>query len=341
MVCLKGVNMPNTEKALDKFEKNVDVASYIGTTGVGSPLVRQDLEAAVIKLTDRMTPLRDIVKRTQGQGRAHAWNQRTSLGVISNPLTAGFYADGNLPTQSDPLYVQKTAAYRYIGQMATITGPAIASARSYIDLEAEVAESTLRGVIQAEEWSLFKGSSSVNSLAFDGLDPQIVTNVVNKAGTAITDLSDMDLVIKKIRNQGGRPTHIFCSFGMQSIINRILFSDIRVIANQGTTVTAGVHAINYQSPAGVLPIVGDFFINPTTPYPYNTSSSSSNDGAPTSNIYILDVPELEVVELQGVGRTELAKIADTVRFMVNEYLVFAVKAETWQGVVQNVSDPAS
>ncbi len=334
--------MASTEQALREFQKNVNVSGYIADgSSVGAPLVRQDLEPSVIKLTNRMTPLRDVVKRSQGEGRAHAWNQRTSMGAISSPLVNAFYADGALPIQSDPAYVQKTAAYKYMGQMATITGPAIASARSFIDLEAEVAESTVRGMVQAEEWTLFKGDASVNSLAFDGLDPQIVTNIVNKAGQAITDLSDVDLVIKKIRLQGGSPTHIFCSFGMQSIINRLLFSDMRININQGNVVTAGVHVINYQSPAGVLPIVGDFFINPASPYPYNTSSSSSNGGNTSSNIYVLTVPELEIVNLMPLGRSELAKIADTVRFFVYQYLTFAVKAESWQGVVQNVSDPTS
>lgn len=335
--------MANTEATLERFQKDINVSNVISADGsnVGSPLVRQDLEPMVLKLTDRMTPLRDVVRRTQGQGRAHAWNQRTSLGAISNPLVKAWYADGALPNQSDPQYVQKVAAYKYLGQTAVISGPAIASARSYIDLEAEVAEATVRGVVQAEEWSLFKSSAATNSNAIDGLDVQIVTNTVDKAGAAITDMSDIDLVIKKIRLQGGSPSHIFTSFGMQSIINRLLFSDMRININQGNVVTAGVHVVNYQSPAGVLPVVGDFFINPATPYPYNTSSSSSNNGGPQSNLYVLQVPELEVVNLVGLSRSELAKIADTVRFFVYEYLTFAVKAEVFQGVVKNISDPTS
>ena len=47
-----------------------------------------------------------------------------------------------------------------------------------------------------------------------------------------------------------------------------------------------------------------------------------------------------MVDLVPIGRTELAKLADTIRFYLNEYTVLAIKAEPWIGAVTNVSDPA-
>ena len=86
----------------------------------------QDLEAAIVKLTFRETPLRDILKRVKGEGRAHLWNQRLKLGANPAELTTSlFYADGDVPTFSDPVYLQKTAAYKYLGVAANITGPMI------------------------------------------------------------------------------------------------------------------------------------------------------------------------------------------------------------------------
>jgi len=67
-----------------------------------------------------------------------------------------------------------------------------------------------------------------------------------------------------------------------------------------------------------------FFINAATPYPYNTAGSSGPEGAASSSIYLLQVPELEMVDLMPIGRTELAKIADSVRFFISEYTVLAV-----------------
>lgn len=102
--------MDKVNQALDRFEKAVDISFAGGIPN--SILARQDLEAAIVKLTYRETPLRDIVSRVKGEGRAHLWNQRIKLG--SNPAeltTAMFYADGGTPTFSDPVYVQKTARF--------------------------------------------------------------------------------------------------------------------------------------------------------------------------------------------------------------------------------------
>jgi hypothetical protein len=228
----------------------------------------------------------------------------------------------------------------------------IASGRSFADIEAEVAEAKLREVIQGEEWCLFNGditvTNSVGATGFDGLDRQIVTNVVDRAGGALSTgilgnvaIRELDRIVKLVRLQGGQPTHFFCSFGMQSQINQIEGARSTFIQQMGTTVTAGIHASNYQSPAGVLPVVGDFFINPASPYPTNAAGSSGPEGQAISVIYLLQVPELEMADLMPVGRTELAKVADTVRFYISQYTVLAVKAEPWQGKIINVSDPTS
>jgi len=333
--------MSDIFKALESFEKDVNVANYAGPIP-SSLLARQDLEAAIVKLTNRATPLRDVVSRVKGDGRAHLWNQRTQLDPSAASLTVNaFYADGALPTQSDGTYVQKTAAYKYLGYTGVVTGPMVASGRSFTDILAEIAEARLREVIQAEEWAMFHGNSTTNALMFDGLDAQLTTNLLDKAGAAIA-ITDIWKIIKNIRNQGGISTHIFCSFGVQNQINSLLLGDSRVVINQGTTVTAGVNVNNIQTPVGALPLVGDFFINPASPYPYNSAGTSSGtSGSSTSNMYVLQVPEIEMVDLMPIGRTELAKIADTVRFYINEYTVMAVKAEPWQGVIQNISDPTS
>jgi len=338
------------EAILNMFAKNVDVSGYAGPIPA-SLLARQDLESEIIKLTNRNTPLRDIIPRIRGEGRAHLWNQRIALGGLpnrNNPIEL-FYLDGALPTQSNPTYVQKTAAYTYLGVTGVITGPMIASGRSFADIEAEVAEAKLREIIQGEEWCIFNGDStalnSTGAAGFDGLSVQIKTNVVDRTGGTLTAagvaIKELDRIVKLVRLQGAQPTHIFCSFGMQSQINQIQGAQARYIQQDGTTVTSGINAVNYQSPAGSLPIVGDFFINPASPYPTNVVGSSGPEGQAVSDIYLLQVPELEMADLMPVGRTELAKVADTVRFYISEYTVLAVKAEPWQGKIINVSDPTS
>jgi len=341
-------DLSRLEKALSSFEKTVDT-TYAGPIPT-SLLARQDLESAVVVLSDRLTPFRDRVTRIKGEGLAHLWNQRTGLASSGGPLALVnlFYADGALPSESDPQYVQKTAAYKYLGTTAVISGPMIASGRSYMDIEAEIAEANLRIIIQAEEWADFNGSSSVNSLSYDGFDTQIVTNVSNNNGAALTatgtTIPAFDKVIKFIRNQGGNHIDgIYCSFGIQNVINQIISPANRYFINldqKNITLGAGDNVVSYQSPIGPIPVIGDFFVNAALPYPDAAGGSSGTSGSAMSTVYFLrhDNQGVEMVDLVPLGRTELAKIADTVRFYVNEYLVLALKAEPWIGELTNVQD---
>lgn len=341
------------EKALDTFTKNVDT-TFAGPIP-NSLLARQDLEQAIVVLSDRLTPFRDRVTRIKGEGLAHLWNQRTRLDTLAagpSGLVSVFYADGNLPTQNDPTYVQKTAAYKYLGTTAVITGPMIASGRSYMDIEAEIAEAALRLIIQAEEWADFNADSSVNSLAYDGLIKQIVTNVSDNAGAALTatgtTIPAFDKMIKRIRLQGGNKIDgIYLSFGLQAVVNQIVSPASRyMISNEAAAMSlvAGDNAVSYASPIGPVPIIGDFFCNAALPYPTtNSAGSSGAQGLPFSDVFFLrhDTQGIEMADLVPIGRTELAKIADTVRFYINEYTVLAAKAEPWLAILTGVSDPTS
>lgn len=338
------------DRALERFEKTVNI-SFAGPVP-NSLLARQDLEAAIVVLSDRLTPFRDRVSRMKGEGLAHLWNQRTSLTTLANgpqSLVNLFYADGDLPPSTDPSYVQKTAAYKFLGTTAVITGPMIASGRSYIDIEAEIAEASLRRIIQAEEWADFHGSSAVNTLSYDGFDVQITTNVVNNTGATLTangtTIPVFDKIIKLIRLQGGNKIDgIYLGFGLQTIVNQIVSPAARYIitTEQSAILTAGDHVISYMGPLGSIPVIGDFFCNPALPYPYNAVGSSGATGSGLSTVYFLrhDDQGVQMIDLVPLGRTELAKIADTVRFYLNEYLILAVKAEPWVGMITNVADPA-
>lgn len=339
------------EKSLERVEKSVNI-SFAGPTP-NSLLARQDLESAIVVLSDRQTPFRDRVSRIKGEGLAHLWNQRTRLdNVADGPagLVSLFYADGNLPNATDPNYVQQTAAYKYLGTTAVITGPMIASGRSYIDIEAEIAEATLRRIIQCEEWADFKGNTLANSLSFAGFDQQLSTNVVSAGGALLTatgvTIPLFDKLVKLVRIQGGSKIDaIYCSFGQQLVINQIVSTAARYLISldsRENVLTAGDHVVSYQSAIGAIPVIGDFFVNAALPYPIDSTGSSGATGNGVSNIYFLrhDEQGVQMADLVSLGRTELAKIADTVRFYINEYLVLAVKAEPWLAELTNVQEPA-
>jgi hypothetical protein len=200
-----------------------------------------------------------------------------------------------------------------------------------------------------EEWADFHGDNSVNTLSYDGFDKQIVTNVLDAAGAPITAnglvIPLFDKVIKLIRLQGGNKVDgIYLSFGLQTNVNAIVSGAARYFINvdQEGRLVGGDHVTAYMSPIGSVPVIGDFFCNPALPYPSNAAGSSGFSGGGMSSVYFLrhDEQGVQMVDLVPLGRTELAKIADTIRFYLNEYTILALKAEPWVGRIDNVSDPA-
>jgi hypothetical protein len=209
----------------------------------------------------------------------------------------------------------------------------------------------LRAVVQNEEWAIFKGSSAVNSYSFDGFDVQLVTNVSDNAGATLSatgvTIPSFDKLIKLIRLQGAnRIDGIYLSYGLQNVVNQIISTQARYFVNvdavsNGNNITAGDNVTAYASALGPIPVVGDFFCNAALPYPIDTTGSSGPQGNAVSTVYFLrhDEQGVQMVDLMPIGRTELAKIADTIRFYINEYTVLAVKAEPWCGELIHVSDP--
>ena len=72
---MRDTDISRLEKGLEAFEKTVDT-TFAGPIPT-SLLARQDLESALVVLSDRLTPFRDRVTRIKDEGLAHVWTQRT------------------------------------------------------------------------------------------------------------------------------------------------------------------------------------------------------------------------------------------------------------------------
>jgi len=155
-----------------------------------------------------------------------------------------------------------------------------------------------------------------------------------------------DKLIKLVRLQGAnRIDGIYLSYGLQNVVNQIISTQARYFINVDSTgnnnLVAGDNVTTYAGALGPIPVVGDFFCNAALPYPIDSTGSSGAQGNAVSTVYFLrhDEQGVQMVDLMPIGRTELAKIADTIRFYINEYTVLAVKAEPWCGMLIHVSDP--
>ena len=326
-------------------QKGITTGDLNGASGSATATTRQDLDATILSIADRNTPLRDLIVREQGQGAAFTFNLRESLfksGENANPREA-YYGDGGLAEEKSTAYFTQTVAFKALGYTGSVTGLAKAQAKSLVDLLAAEIEATTRRVIQAEEWLMFWSDTTIantNGLfGFPGLDELITTNVIDALGQPISKIL-VDRVTELIAQRGGMATHIFTSIRTGINLNNLFNSFAQVIINQSErdNLTLGNKVRDISTVAGTLSIVPDFFLNPGNTYPNSDGSSSAPSGAATSSAFILAMPHLSMRDLQAIGMEELGRVADKTSFYVNEYTALKLKAEPWCGKIINLDD---
>lgn len=345
---MKSVNDLISEN-VERVEKAINTSDISGPTpGTAAALTpRQELDGVILSIANRMTPLRDRLTRTTGVGSAFTFNLRDGLfasGESADPRKA-VYGDGALPQAKSSKYYTKTVAYKALGYSGTVTGLAQAQGASLVNLYAEEVSATTRRVIQAEEWLNFWADSTVTDgttgeAPYAGLNELITTNVINAAGAEISKTL-IDQACNLIGQQGGFATHIFSSFRVSDKINNLYASAAQVMVVNGETRDSLVYGERVKSiltSIGNLEVIPDFFINPGNTYPLSNGVASTPSGATTSTMFILSMPYISMVDLQGLGMEELGRTADKRDFYVNEYTALKLKAEPYCAKIINVKD---
>lgn len=219
--------------------------------------MRENLSAFVDRLNLKETPLRDRLPRKVGSGLAASWNVMTAMGVGNAP-----FAEGQTPTEDASSYVRRSAVYKELGKVKSITDKMLAAGKSFLDQEAEQTEVALRETIQDEEQLIITGNAALNPLQFDGLKTLVTTNLIPDANNALgfrTDLLDQ-AIATLLNTYGVRATAVYCSYGGKRAVNQSLSGDVRVNLDQSNQVATGVDVGFYQSMIGKIPFVPTFAI---------------------------------------------------------------------------------
>ncbi len=322
-----GVN--DIKATLAELQKALSTPAATALAGTSMTLVRENLAEAITKLPFRETNLRDRLQRKKGFGMAASWNVLTSIGVGNSP-----FAEGGTPTEDATGYARRTAVYKELGKVKSVTDRMIAAGQSFTDIEAELTEVAMREVIQDEEQLIMTGDSSASVLEFDGLDTYITTNRTDDNNDALGFRTSIveDEIANLLNTYGVRATALYCSYGMKKAINEALAGDIRVNVDQTNNVNIGVNVVRYQSMIGTLPIIATTAIaDDTTTYPGNT----------VSNLYIVTEQTqgqqvLYMEDLYPLGKGYLDRTGASVKFMVTECTVLVCRAEEFQAVIENV-----
>ncbi len=327
-------DLPDVRKAIDSSER---------------ALIRQDLESVITKVDMKGTPMRKRWPRVPANGLTHEYSQRISLG---SP-TSSFYADGGLPLDGNTRYLRKGKQIKCLGEVGRVTGLMIAGGRSFADQLALEQMARLTSVVQAEEYSLHYGDSTVGTLVangdgtfttqylqFDGMD-----RIIRQEGGIVVDASTfpdgaklsiplLNTILQAQYDALGEPTMIECGSREKRFFNELLQSLVRVGGDGVVHVERqlGVSVMFYDSDFGSLPIIPTRYI----------TIGANGMPAGKSRLYVYcEKTEaenlIEVATLQELGSQPLAKIDDSERFMLNEYETVINRAPQWSAVADNLT----
>lgn len=343
-------------------QKDLTATDVIGPGG-STLLSRQNLDAEIMKLDQRMTPLWYDITKQPGKGNAVSFNRRRYLNSKGNPMDA-FYPDNGLPPIAKPQYDQLAFPYARLGWTGGVGNYAMKAGESFGDLYEESLDATLQFVMHTAEWCLFHGNPNfVNAQGqspFPGLDYLIQTNVIDAMNQPLS-LSLLNRAVGRARAMGALPSHgmkFYCSYGQEQAFNTLsgTAGDIRVVISKDEvgSVPIGTNAGFVQSTGlGKIPITGDFFINPQSGYPNTTSYAydlfpydGANNGSDinvlgngSSTIYLVATKFFKLNELQPIVREPLAVVKDGIQYFVKNYATTKLEAEPFCVKIINVLEP--
>lgn len=322
----------------------------IVSTQTGFP-VRENLEAPARLLVPVETPLRNKLPRPVGSGLASLWRQITSLGGGWGPnydqpgggsAAQIFFAESGAPATLQTTYAAKSAAYKLLGALDSITGLAMFGGANFQPQRATEERNSLLNTMLNEENALINGDSTATSApwgngatayAYDGL-LNLVTVAngtpaaqVQTAVGALT-LAHINAQLRRLWNQGARGMWMLVNGQeMQSMNNLAVASGsiIRFNTGDGNQSALGNHVLTYVHPMSGerVPVMVSRFI------PAGTMIFGCDflpDGSPAADVEVLPATELPALapgeSIQGYTLQPLAP--DIASPLVYPWLVFVI-----------------
>ena len=237
-----------------------------------------------------------------------------------------FFAESGAPATGTSVYGSKTATYKLLGTMFSITGLAMAAGATFDNQLAEEKLAAIKRLMLAEENALINGSSTIvttpwgngtTAYGFDGL-LNLTTTANGTPGSQVQTsvgaltLAHIDAQLSRTHNQGGNNAYMVVNAQeMQSLvhlatgsgsINRIMGTpEGKLIV--GATISAYIHPITGQ----MVPVLVSRFMPAGTIW---FGSETGPEGMPAVDVRVL--PQVQLPELapnqmiQGYVAQELA-----------------------------------
>jgi hypothetical protein len=298
---------------------------------------------------------------------ANAQNSVSVIKLGQQPGTGealrAFFSETGAPAEQTSAYADKSASYKLMGRMGSVTGFSMAAGANFQNQYAMEKTNVIRSVMMAEENALINGDASAiaapwgdgtNALAFNGLRNLITTangvpaqQVQTAVGAITTD--HFSYMLNQLWLQGAQGEYILINERESRSLAELATASGSIIRVQATSdgktvlgmqVTGIVHPITGR----VVPIHVSRFVEPGTMY---WLSESIPDGSPTMQVAVL--PQVQLPSLapndmiQGYVAQELAPshaAPQVFKFIVSVYEVPMLKSAKHVGVSKGVTAPA-
>lgn len=328
---------------LDQLKKS-------STSVVGAELVRQDLEPTLRVAANLLTPVRNRLSRTQGEGNAHSYYVLTSnpgatvtgSKFLGTDPTGGAFAKGGLPTSVDPNYSLIARPYANIGDVINVAWQDIAQDRSYIDIKAQQRHVKMLNTGLIEEYVTINGDSdATGGLQYDGLLAQIkkggynITDVSGGGGAALA-FATIRAICFQIRKQGGLVRALIMSYAMKQMMTQViaLYYAIRQTNMQSDgVISGGTQVDRWNFGTGVVDLIDDQYMipDPVTGLENIIFLDDETDDPKNSG------KAVQMVDVDPVHYAELATIATADRGIVYETTMLQVGILQFQGLLKGIN----
>ena len=288
--------------------------SYSGTSGSIPVLVPTVVDAQLYDLTFRATPLASgLLPRVTNNGLFADYVKRTAL------PSAKWKAETQALASAESTYTRVAAPVKFCYAVGELSGPLMVASKIWQDALRIETEAQYRSLRELEENTIINGNPTAADVsggttdytAFTGLIQTITTNKSDQSSAVIT-LANIRDAIRTIREAKGDPDLIVTDYKTLDDIKSLIQDLLRYPAPTGN-INFGIETITFEG----VPIIPDLFM-PTT--------------ATARELLVLTVRKqgnIQLRVLQDATFEELAKTADTYKFMIKEYFTMIVVQHTW------------
>lgn len=290
--------------------------TYSATSGSIPVLLPTWVDQQLYDTTRRDTPYASgVIPRVTNNGLFADYIIRSAV------PTSVWKQEGGALASVTSTYTRAAKQIKFAYAVGEVSGPMLVASKIWQDALRYETEGQYRSLKYLEEDTIINGdtTNATYTYAFDGLAKSITTNVLNKAGAELV-LSEIDTALQVIREARGHPNVIVTDWRTFYRVKQLMRDFIR-FPDPKETLNWGFEAILYEN----IPIIPNLFMTQT---------------ATQRELHVLDTQtqnNIQMRVLQDATFEELAKTADSYKFMIKLYETMVIINEAWCYRIYNLA----